>query len=531
MKQRKTQTSAYWQKEFQFGLADVERISNKILEENRILALDEIGASLVSHYAEIEEREMAELREGKLYQPKEHYEPDEQVYFPQLDFAVGTIKYVRSGQHPDHEKFSVIGVTFKESSNVREFVADFPYNHSLNANAENGLSDGSGLSVPDEVYQTHSKIIRPTVKNHLDTLDEFVQFQDLYFLKDLLPEFQEGLFNIADAAIDISDGPLEIDNLIEQMGLTDEDGNTNELTRFLVNHKLAHDERFVDVGSKGKVRWYLQRLQPNEAINQPTRLQYEVLDYDINQLSHDLQTIVSEIDDEATYPDDMPSVDAISESTRLALIYPHRRSGTLPITPKLTSFFPTSDYNPVLIEFVDGRSGDTFPGWVVSEHGYIYGLSEWYDKYDLPVGVLITLKKTDLLEQFIIDYETVRGQRDWIRQASVASQKLSFRMNTGSINCKYDELLMIDEADTGKIDELWQKSKDNQITVLDALNQVFPELAKLSPQSTVHAKTLYTAVNLLCRATPGVVFQELVSQDRFIDMDHGYWGYNPALKD
>jgi hypothetical protein len=60
------------------------------------------------------------------------------------------------------------------------------------------------------------------------------------------------------------------------------------------------------------------------------------------------------------------------------------------------------------------------------------------------------------------------------------------------------------------------------------LRDLFPELAELNPQHTVHAKTLYSAINMLRRMPPEPLFAELVSDPAFVAMGDHYWQYNPS---
>jgi hypothetical protein len=131
----------------------------------------------------------------------------------------------------------------------------------------------------------------------------------------------------------------------------------------------------------------------------------------------------------------------------------------------------------------------------------------------------------------IVDYQTIRAQRDWVRTATVSGNKLVFQMSKEAISGKYDELMIIGESNPVQIDTLWLNALEKNLSIYDILCQVFPELSKLNPQSTVHAKTLYSAVNIIRRAGPGPIFQELVKHRCFIPMKNGYWIYDPNLRD
>jgi hypothetical protein len=527
--QRKTQTAHYWQKEFTPADQDIEAIYNQILEQNQPVNLEDIAIDLVKRHCNAEEVEArSELQEGRLYQPKGRYTPDEKLVFPALDFATGTVVSTRDGHHPEYGRFTVIAVDFNGS--VREFVANFEHNHLLNLNDQN-LANLQGLMSPDELYQNYKDSIYSEIKSVLDANDDFVTFHDLYFLLDLLPEFHEGLFNIADAAIDINNGPLSVDALIEQMGLVEEGQEITDVLRFSVSYRLLNDERFDDVGPVGQILWYLDRIAPPEAHQPPRRLETSVQTYNPSLIDKDLYALLAEIDDETTNPEDIKPLAPAADGVTIVLNYPHRRVGTLPLTPRTQPFFPIGYYNPVLFEFVDGRNGNTFPGWVVWEHKYVFGLEKWYQKNKLPVGAYITLKRAEKPMQVIIDYQAVRTQRDWVRMVGVSGNRLTFKMNPALLGCQYDELMIIGEADTSKIDAFWVKAEERNITIFDVLCDIFPELSKLNPQSTVHAKTLYSAANVIRRAGPGVIFQELVTHPCFIPMNHGYWTYNPNLKD
>ncbi|MDX1520104.1 MAG: hypothetical protein R3264_00575 [Anaerolineae bacterium] len=530
--QRKTQTLAYWQKQFSIDNQDTELIYNRILEENRLLSLDEIAVILVKSHCDAEElASRVELKDGKLYQPRETFAVDEKVVFPLLDYSIGTVQYTREANHPDYGKFTVMGVAFENDDAVREFAINFGHQHALNGN-ESTLSSGEGLVPPEEIYQSFQKTIRPQVKDAFDNNENFVEFHEQYFLRELLSDFHEGLFNIADAAIDINGGPLEIDSLIEQMGLLASGEQITDLLRFSISYRLENDERFEDVGPAGQSLWYLQRLEPPEVRHTPRRLQINgETSYDVGILDDNLYSVLVDIDDDATHEDDVTRVGTEINEITVTLNYPHRRVGTLPLTPKTQSFFPISYYNPVRFEFIDGRTGNSFPGWVVLKGKYVFGLDEWYKKNKLPIGAYVTLKRSKNPMQVIVDYQATRTQRDWIRMAAVTNNKLSFQMNKEAISCKYDDLMLLGEQNPTEIDQLWLNAENKKISTFQLLCDIFPELSKLNPQSTVHAKTLYSAVNIVRRVSPGIVFQELTLRDCFIPMDHGYWTFDPALKD
>jgi hypothetical protein len=57
----------------------------------------------------------------------------------------------------------------------------------------------------------------------------------------------------------------------------------------------------------------------------------------------------------------------------------------------------------------------------------------------------------------------------------------------------------------------------------DTMRDMMAELARLTPQRSVHAKTLYSAVNVLRRCPPGPIFAALVARPEFEHVGGPYW--------
>src|SRR4029077_3047148 len=114
---------------------------------------------------------------------------------------------------------------------------------------------------------------------------------------------------------------------------------------------------------------HLHRLEPPEVIFPPRRLENAAPDYDLSKLTPTLRALALELEDEfSAPPESVPPVDEVE----VTLTFPHRRGGTLPLSPRLSKLFPTA-YKSARIRFllVDGESGEKFPGWVVRAGRYV----------------------------------------------------------------------------------------------------------------------------------------------------------------
>jgi hypothetical protein len=66
-------------------------------------------------------------------------------------------------------------------------------------------------------------------------------------------------------------------------------------------------------------------------------------------------------------------------------------------------------------------------------------------------------------------------------------------------------------------------------SLFQLMAQIMPELIKLSPQGTVHAKAIYSGVNIVRRISPGPIFALLSVKPCFIPMGGGYWTFDATL--
>jgi hypothetical protein len=207
--------------------------------------------------------------------------------------------------------------------------------------------------------------------------------------------------------------------------------------------------------------------------------------------------------------------------------YPHWRAGTLPFTERTQFFFPDGSLEQhTLITFVDTRSPDrTFPGWVLRERGHVCGLEEWYEINEVLPGAYITLSKTEVSGQVGIGLTGRRMQREWVCVAHDVDGSLGFKMEKRPIAYEYDEFSVFDESDRSVVDRLVQLEADQERSLDDLVRSVFLLLAGLSPNGMVHSKTVFGAVNILRRCSPGLVFSVLFRLPEFVTAGDGYWIY------
>ncbi len=527
MKQRPSQTATFWKTNFQITDASIEALYHLFVEKAKPYTIDDLGLFFVQQALEAEEKALREeLAQGEVYQPNKSYAIGDRLVFTQYEYLPAIVTDMRDGFHPEYGDFTIIDVEFEGAKKATaSFASNLQIAHPL-IDAEKGAGAGEdGAALIREIYQQFQPLIQTKVEKRLHALDDFICFNQSWFLADMLVPVQEGLLNIVDAAIDINGGPLNVDSLIEQLDLKSDD-ITDEALQFSVNHRLDHDERFMNVGIADNPMWYLERLKPTNLDAPPHNLIVKNLSFNPDNLASDMRTLLSRIDDEDTPVELAAAVVPNATEVTFVLNYPHRRAGTLPVLPNVEPLLPDVDGERIIaLQFVDGQSGEEIVGWYVSEYHYIAGFEDYFTKYQLPVGAFIVLKKTDNPLKLIIDYIPQRTQREWVRVATVKNNQIGFEMKNRQLTCRYDELMVIGEEGSAKIDEAWERINSGHTPIASLIDRIFPELLKLTSQDAVHTNTLYSAINVARRCPPGPLLQELSEHPHCEWIGHGYWTF------
>ena len=516
----------YWA-EFDVTESDIEFIDNLLLEREVPLTIEAMSHALVEHRLELQRIEQVSRSNGELevYLPGGEYEVGESLTFHLLDSQTGTVTGIREAENPDLPSFDVIQVSFKDGGKQKEFAARLQV-HILNSLAAEGEQQESDVTV-ESVIERHGPSIEGKIEARLLDSPETVRIAGRWFHSGLLADISEGHLNLAEAVLDVAEGgPLPTQSLAEHMELPSDLDPL--LTEFSVDFALQEDERFDEVGPAGKVLWYLKRLEPNEVLQVPRRLAYSPKAYDRSQLTEELLALERSLDDELS--DVEPSNLAVTDGVTLPILFPHRQAGTLPLSAKLKTLFPTA-YEAPRIRFilVDGTSGEKFPGWVVREERYVYGLGQWYSSNQVPAGGLIEITPSEADGEVILQALEPRQRNDWIRTVTIDDGgHIGFTVLKHPVGTAYDERMIVGQIDEQALVEAWESGKQRKLPPDRLTLQVFRELAKLNPQATVHAKSLYSAVNVIRRLPPGPIFAELATRPYFEPVGDHYWRLNES---
>ncbi len=513
----------YWE-DFELQNDDLEFLYNHLLELESPQTTLELVEALVIERIRREKQVFKQTRisGGDIFQPKNQYSIGQSLTFPAFNWQQGQVTGMRPGKNPELGEFQVLQVEFP-NGDVRQIAAQL-MEHTLNQPLQVREDDPS--SSLEWVLENFSDLLVEDLEQELKTNPDFVQIAARWFPRALLVDVNEGHLNLAEAVLDMaSGGPLPTASLLEQIGLAA--GNNPKLLEFSLDLALQEDPRFDEVGPSGEVLWFLHRLEPAEVLEPPLFLRYSGIDYDRSVMKKDMLALEKALDDELS---------PISEKytnlneVEISLIYPHWRSGTLPLAARLRNLFPTAYEAPRIRFFlVDHDSGEKFPGWVVREKRYVYGLKSWFAAHGVVPGSLIRLKRGLLPGEVVIKAEGRRASREWIRTVLVGSDGgIVYAMLKQLVSTALDERTAIAVPDPQAVDAIWNRPIKEQQSFEQLLTNTLRELAKLNPQSHVHASELYAALNIVRRCPPGPMLWLLASSPSFVHVGDLHYRYtNP----
>lgn len=502
-------STEYWTT-LQITQQDVEFLHNYLFEHETPLTARELVSVFIDERVHTEQLAVQKRRQagGRTYLPKDSYQVGDDIIFPALNWTHGKVASVRPGVNPEIGPFDVL-VMDMDGGFERFFAANL-HAHELNEQPIN--ADDKEFDV-DAILGTYGSVLEKKIESAFWADDEIVRIAGRWFPRALLIDVNVGHLNLAEAVLDMSGGePLPTSALLKDVSLPE--GVNPKLAEFSLNYALQEDERFDEVGPAGQVLWCLRRLEPAEVRDVPLYLEYVPIEHDRSVLTAQMVELEARLDDELSVFESNASAN-VREVT-ISLIFPHLRAGTLPLSARVRPLFPTAYESPrVRFTLVDGKTKQKMPGWVVRDHGYVYGLRDWYKTHELMPGSLVTIRRGDNPGEVIIEAKTYRATKDWIRTVIVGTDGgVVFAMLKQSISAEFNDRMAFAVPSVGAVDQLWLQNHNRPFEKLVA--DLIREMSKLTPQGHVHAQELYSAVNIVRRVPPAPLFALLSSKPEFV---------------
>lgn len=517
------QAKPHWSTHFTLTNQDIDALITVLLERETPLSVRELARLVIERRLEVEVQAAAD-RYADLapYDPTQKYTTGQTLVLPGEEIVTAPITAVEDGLNPagflDREYGDFKRVVVNRNGTVETYAAELTRPIvGIGATVSIAVPAGESLSL-EEILAASGETMIETVNEALKANGSLVQLAGKWFPRELIMDVNVGHLNLAEAVLDMVDGgPLATADILDQMGgLGDA---PRELQEFSLNYAMNEDDRFDEVGPSGEVLWYLKRAAPPEVREKPAVLRYTPIDYDPDLLTPEMLELEVEIDDELSPLDNNDVTEA-----SFRLIYPHRKSGTLPLNSHTRAIFPTARRAPrIYITLEDAHDGGLYPGWVVHNELFVWGLAEIYQKHKLPLGALIKVRRGKQPGHIVIDAPTHKARVEYMPLMSVKDNQPIFDLQTRPIGAQFDEQMILGIEESGPVEALAQTLTQQRKNLSSVLKLVVPALAKLSPQGAAHAKTIYSVVNVLRRMPPGAILATLEANPDFDNVAGHYW--------
>jgi len=490
--------------DFHLNDSDIEFIYNFLLDKEIPLPAENLLEAVIVNRIKSEKENLLKKTKGKgkIYLPKDSYEVNEDLVFPGFDWKNGKVIEIRDGFNPELEEFKVIKVKFEDGS-IKELASSLG-SHTLNTPVD--LIGDDPAFDKEKILSEHQNEFLSRLEDALSENEDLVQIAGAWFPRALLVDINGGYLNLIEAILEeAGGGPMTTPELMAQIEL-----NTTEnqkLTEFSLNLFLQEDSRFDEVGPSGEVLWYLHAMEPEDVKHQPLFLQHQSLDVQNPETRQYLELFEGTILDELEQSEPVSAEDSI----KFSLLFPHWRSGTLPLSNSVAHIFPTAIESPrIRFTFHDEETSQTFNGWVVRKERYVYGLKDWYEQNGIIPGSLITISRSEKPGEILIHSERSRQNKEWMKTVLIGADKgIVFAMLKHPVDVDFNERMTIAIPDVESVDLVWQERE--KVNVEKTCMQIARELAKLNPQGHIHAQEMYAAINVIFRCPPTPVLNFLLT--------------------
>jgi len=498
----------YWDNYF-IQEKDIDYLYNFLLEVEIPQTPLELINALVHERISVERKEIEKnsLSGGTIYRPANSFSIGQEIVVPSLNWEKASVVAIRDGKNPEYAPFKVIEISL-DNGEHHQLAAELT-SHILNDLPLEKIQQDPKLD-PDYVLKNYSDLLTDRLSESLENNPDIVRIAGKWFPRALLVDVNIGYLNLAEALLEMeAGGPLPTSAILEQIELPT-DVNL-KLTEFSLNLALQEDGRFDEVGPSGEVVWYLRRLEPNGVQTTPSFLKYTQVQYPHESIASIDALLKGTIYDELE-PEFAPTGKV--DETVVSLLFPHWRSGTLPLAGQLKNILPSAiESQRVRFSFCDANTGEKFPGWVNLKSHYIYGLIDWYKAQGAFPGTLITIKRGKDLGEVVIRVDKRKNSREWVRTALVGNDnKIVFAMLKQPVYTAYDERMVLAVPDPDAIDKLWEQRQFQKSSLEEIIIYIMRELTKLNPQGHIHGLELYTAINIIKRCPPGPIFNLLAEK-------------------
>ena len=112
----------------------------------------------------------------------------------------------------------------------------------------------------------------------------------------------------------------------------------------------------------------------------------------------------------------------------------------------------------------------------------------------------------------------------WILSFNLdAKNHFSFVTNQHKVTTEFDERMAIYVENSPQLDTFWESNNRKEANITRQIELVFRELAKDNPQGIIHFNAVYSAMNMLRRIPPKLLYSILLQEESIRRIDQMYF--------
>jgi hypothetical protein len=256
------QRTAFDFENFVLEPAEIRQIEIFIAKKSKPVHVTEIGEYIISNRLE----KFAEIQQTRLYLPTEKYSVGERMLFcfPNNKFIIGEILWIEKGhestQMGRYDKLVVSLHGFEEEKQFASNCPTFPKKRY----AEDGPKEG--IILPINIVNEQKEKIIPVIRGSLAHHEEFVNVDDTWFIRSLLPEIRPDELELCHCRIKEKGVPLSSEFLICEVLKIAPESEKCEAFLFSLNYCLQYNDSFIKCKITEEMQWDIRRPVPPKTI-------------------------------------------------------------------------------------------------------------------------------------------------------------------------------------------------------------------------------------------------------------------------
>ena len=259
---RSFQRKAFDFENFVLEPAEIRQIEIFISKRIKPVQITEVAELIISNRLE----KFAGIHQTRLYLPTEKYSVGERILFcfPNNKFVIGEILWIEKGhestQMGRYDKLVVSLHGFEEEKQFASNCPTFPKKRY----AEDGPKEG--IILPINIVNEQREKIIPVIRGSLAHHEEFVNVDDTWFIRSLLPEIRPDELELCHDCIKENGKPLSSEFLTREVIKIAPESEKYEAFLFSLNYCLQCNGSFIKCKITEEIQWDIRRPVPPKTI-------------------------------------------------------------------------------------------------------------------------------------------------------------------------------------------------------------------------------------------------------------------------